>query len=282
MGDRVQDRGLGHLGAPGRLGVGGSLRHPFALDRDVDQAPERLGQPLDRARIPGRVAGQIQPRVARARLQRNRDLALRGRRDGLEHDTGPAGGGRERDAIADALELRADALAGEDRRGDLGHELGLALTVGGEPRPALSLGGALAGDRGQPPDDDRRDQQHDQLDQVLRVGDRQAVARDDEEEVEREHAQDRGHERGHLPAPDRDQQHREQVQAPEPGGVGRRGPESGNAGGGGADDDQDLRSGGRAASESIAVGRPGLVRGVGPRGMQPEGTEQGAPISHDS
>ena len=67
---------------------------------------------------------------------------------------------------ADALQLRLDAVAGEDRRGDLGQQLRLALARGRDPRPALRLGRPLSGHRGQTADDDRRDQQHDQLHDV--------------------------------------------------------------------------------------------------------------------
>ena len=50
--DRVEDRGLGHLGAAGGLGLGRPLGHPLALDGDVDQPADRLGDALDRRAAP--------------------------------------------------------------------------------------------------------------------------------------------------------------------------------------------------------------------------------------
>ena len=119
--DRVQDRGLGHLGAARGLGLGGPLGDPLALHGDVDQPPQRLGHALDRRRIPAALARQVQPRVAGARVQRHRDLV---RLAGPAPARARPGRGPRRSrraiALADALELGADAVAGQDRRRDLG------------------------------------------------------------------------------------------------------------------------------------------------------------------
>jgi hypothetical protein len=170
----------------------------------------------------------------------------------------------------------APMLADQDRRGSLGHEL--------SPRsrawPAARLSASASPrDRGEPADHYRRDQQHDQLDEVLRVGDRQLVARLDEEEVQREHPEHRGNERRQLPATDRDQQHREQIQAPQAGVVGRRRLEQRNAGGGAADRDEDLSGRHRAAPERGPVERPRLPHGPEGPLMQPRSTERASPVS---
>jgi hypothetical protein len=47
--DRVQDRGLGHLGMPCPLRLGGLIGDPVALDRDVDQAAQRARDPFQLA-----------------------------------------------------------------------------------------------------------------------------------------------------------------------------------------------------------------------------------------
>ena len=239
--DRVQDRCLGDLRAPGGLGLGGLLGDPLPFQGDVDQATERSRDALEVGRRPLRVGADIQPACAHARAQGHGDLVGAWGWHRLEHHPRAARSRRRFDAPSDALELRLDVVSRRDRRGGLGEQRRLALACRGETGAALALGRALATGGRQPADDDRGDQEHHELDDVLRVGDRQPVARRDEEVVERDHAEQGRRKRGELSAPDRDRQHREQVEHAEPGRGCRR-LQCRDAHGGEGDRDDDLRS----------------------------------------
>ena len=86
--------------------------------------------------------------------------------------------------------------------------------LGGEVRllaALLGLARAHAGARGKRARDQRHDEEHDERDPVLAVGDREAPGRRDVEEVEGKRARERG--RGAQPeAPEgRDEEHRDEV-----------------------------------------------------------------------
>ena len=115
----MEDRGAGHLGAPGGLGFGGAFGDPLALDRHVDQPAKRLGDPLEILMGPRGVARHVQPRGAGTRAKRHRRLVAGGRRHRLERHPRPARSGGPRDAGADAVELSIETRARQDRRRDL-------------------------------------------------------------------------------------------------------------------------------------------------------------------
>jgi hypothetical protein len=107
------------------------------------------------------------------------------------------------------LQLAADIAAGEDRGRRIRQQLRFALTRGRETGAALGFRGTLPPGGGESADDHCRDQEHDQLDHVLGVGDREAVTGRDEEVIERQHAEHRGAQRRELATSDRNCQNGE-------------------------------------------------------------------------
>ena len=89
----------------------------------------------------------------------------------------------------------------------LGGEVGLAAA-------ALGLLRARAGGAGERRGDRRDDEEHDQRDPVLLVGDREPAGRRDVEEVEGERAEDRGADPQAEAPVARGEQHRQQVERP--------------------------------------------------------------------
>ena len=157
VGDRVQDRGLGDLGACARPRSRRPARRPARVRR-----PRRCRRPsdsrhaLDRALVPGHVVGRdVQPGVCRRlRGSRHRDLVAAPARAPARARRGP------RPAVV-ACATASRCLAAGRRRcspriaeATSATQLGLPLAGGGDERAALGLGGALAGDRGKSPDDD--------------------------------------------------------------------------------------------------------------------------------
>ena len=76
-------------------------------------------------------------------------------------------------------------LAAQQRPGHLRRQVGFTTAL-------LGLQRAAARDRGQRAGHDRRDEEHDERDPVLPVGDREAPGRRDVEVVERQRARERG------------------------------------------------------------------------------------------
>ena len=167
------------------LGLGGLLGDPLALDRDVDQPAQRLGEPLDLTSIPtASSATYSHTRALEASLNGSSPAAWRRYRlDDHARARAPVACATRAPMLSSCA---CRLVAGEDRRRRLGQQRRLALAGGRDPRPALGLRGALAARGGQPADDDGGDQEHDQLDHVLGVRDRELVARRDEEVVERQ------------------------------------------------------------------------------------------------
>jgi hypothetical protein len=124
---------------------------------------------------------------------------------------------RARIAGADALELGLQILAGEERGCRLRQDHRLALARGCQHGSALGLAGLASRGGREAANDERRDQEDRERDDVAIIGDREPVSRLDEEEVERDHAEDRGRDGGDLTATDRDEQDRQQVEDAETG-----------------------------------------------------------------
>ena len=157
--------------------------------------------PLHLLGIPTHVAREVEPGLPRRGGQEEGALELARGRNRLEHHAGAAGPDRVGYSVADAVELRPDLVTGEDRRGNVGEQLGLALAGRGLACPALGLSRAPPPRCGEPPDDHGDDQEYREGGRVLRVSDGQFVMRRDEEVVEGQRAQDRGDESGQLPPP---------------------------------------------------------------------------------
>ena len=211
----MQDRRPGHIGPLGGVRLGGAKRDLVSLDSHVDQPAQRLRQALQLVGRPGAVARHVKPRPPGSAVQVHRDLVAARRGHRLERESCVTGPGRDRHATADALELGLDAVTREDRRRDLGEQLCLALARGRGLRAALCLGGALPRNRREAPHNHCRNQQHDQLHEVLRMRDRKLVARRDVEEVERQHPEHGRRQRRQVAAGDRHREHGQQVDAAE-------------------------------------------------------------------
>ena len=128
-----------------RLGLvlGGLLGDALALERHLEQPAERLEQPLEVDRGPGRARGVTysQPRPAPARSGTTASPS-RGSGTGARADPDTR---RGRQPPQRLLEV----AAGEDRRGGRGEQRRLALPPQCELRPAPGLGGPLTTERRQ-------------------------------------------------------------------------------------------------------------------------------------
>jgi hypothetical protein len=139
----------------------------------------------------------------RAHVERQRDAPLVAL-DGAQLDRRRRQLERTGQALGDGRQRVVQARSAQQQPRHLGGQVGLLATLlrFARPRP-----GAL----GQRARDHRRDEEHDERDPVLALGDREAPGRRDVEEVERERARDRGRDAQPAAPQRRDEQDGEEV-----------------------------------------------------------------------
>ena len=249
MRDRVQDRGPGHLGAPRGLGLGGPLGDPLALDRDVDQAPERLGHPLDLGSR-SQVTSLVRYSHARAFARRSGTMSSPSRGDGTGSSAtrARAGAGRvarpgRRCSRAAPARLCPARIAEADLGQQLRPRARARRRSGRGSRPRRRAGGRRRpAARRRPPRSAARSARPGPGEWAIA----RLVAGRDEEEVERQHAQHRGHERGQLArAGSRSPAPRAGRARPSPAARRRRTASAATTAGRDADGEHDLERGGR-------------------------------------
>ena len=244
VGDRVEDDRLRCVSLPRCLGLSAPRGGCLTLGRDVEQARERRGDPVQIGLGPGRRAGRVEPDRSGLGREPQGDLAGVGLRRGagVKTQLSLAGGlqaGRDSvDQVIGAAQ-QCRRRVGEHRRLTLSRSRLLRLQLGfGRSPPRLAR---------QTPDHQCGEEQDTERHHVVRVGDRQLVERLDEEVVEDQHADDRGGESCHLAAADRHREDGDQVDAAQACG-GRNRVEDRYQRGRKADPDESLESrGGDAA-----------------------------------
>ena len=165
MRDRAQHGGLDLVRAAQRAGLDHLAREPLPFERGRE---ERLERGLDRlARASGgeRHEQRAEPAVAVGERDRGRALVVA---DRLEHEPARGEAERLRDPLRGRRERAGEVGRAEQDAGELGGEVGLAPALLGLLRPVPGRLGEARG-RG------RDDQEHDERDPVLRLGDRQAA-----------------------------------------------------------------------------------------------------------